>query len=222
MSSISVVIPCHNEADGIAEVIASVPKPVFEIIVVDNNSTDASAQIAARSGARIVKESRKGYGFALRAGFAAAKGDVIVTIDGDGQYPASEVKRAVKYLDDNNLDFVICSRFPLDDKKAMNFTRRFGNAFFTILTNILFRVRFTDSWSGMMCFRTSIVPELNLESGDMPLSQEIKIKAARNKNLRYGEVHVGYAPRVGDSKLSPFRHGFQMLGYSFELWNKLR
>lgn len=217
MLKISAVIPCHNEAESVAKVIDAIPREVYEVIVVDNNSTDDTARIAREKGARVVSETRRGYGNALRAGFAAATGDVIVMLDGDGQYPARDVVRAARYLEDTSLDFVICSRFPLDDRDSLNVTRRWGNAFFTIYTNLLFGTRFTDSWSGMIAFRRSLLPALALESGEMTLSQEIKIKAAINPLVRLGEIHIGYAPRVGTSKLFPIRHGLMMLWYGVDL-----
>jgi len=81
---ISVVIPCHNEEAGVAAVLAQMPSMVDEVVVVDNASTDRTAEVARGAGARVVFEARKGYGRAYKTGFAAARGDVIVTMDGDG------------------------------------------------------------------------------------------------------------------------------------------
>src|SRR4029079_4721832 len=80
---ISVVIPCHNEEGGIAAVLAQMPSMVDEVVVVDNASTDRTGEVARGAGARVVFEARKGYGRAYKTGFAAARGDVIVTMDGD-------------------------------------------------------------------------------------------------------------------------------------------
>ena len=85
---ISVVIPCYNEQDGIRHTIGMLPPCVDEIVVVDNNSTDQTGEVAKSLGARVVFEGRKGYGAAYKAGLPAARGDVTVTLDGDGTYPA--------------------------------------------------------------------------------------------------------------------------------------
>lgn len=217
MNSVSVVIPCYNEAEGIKKVIEALPPSLLEILVVDNNSTDESALIALSSGARVVKEERKGYGYALRKGFEEAKGDIIITIDADGQYPAGEVEKCVNYFNEQNLDFLVCSRFPLIQKDSMNMIRRIGNLSFTCISKLLFGLPTSDSWSGMMCFKRSLVSKLSLESTDMQLSQEIKIRAFTTPGIRFGEIHVGYSPRVGDSKLAPFRHGLRMLKYYVHL-----
>src|SRR5689334_23435486 len=83
---ISVVIPCHNEEEGVRAVIEQMPPIVDEILVVDNCSTDRTAEVARSLGARVVHESRKGYGRAYKTGFEKARGDIIVTMDGDGTY----------------------------------------------------------------------------------------------------------------------------------------
>src|SRR5437016_14666644 len=88
---ISVVIPCYNEQDGIRSVIEAMPTYVDEIVVVDNNSTDRTGEIARNLGAVVVFQPRKGYGAAYQAGLPAATGDVIATLDGDGTYPADEI-----------------------------------------------------------------------------------------------------------------------------------
>ena len=79
---LSVVIPCYNEEDGVREVIGRIPKFVDEIVVVDNNCTDRTAEVATSLGARVVFEKRAGYGAAYKAGLAAATGDVVITMDG--------------------------------------------------------------------------------------------------------------------------------------------
>ena len=91
----SVVIPCFNEEKGIVNVVNSLPKNDSEIIVVDNNSSDQTAEIARQAGAKIVPETQKGYGYALKKGFASAIGEYIITLDGDGQYPANQVEELV-------------------------------------------------------------------------------------------------------------------------------
>ena len=90
---ISVVIPCHNEEAGIRAVIERMPRPlVDEIVVVNNASTDRTEEVALELGAKVVREEKKGYGNAYKAGLAAASGDIIVTMDGDGTYPPDAIQ----------------------------------------------------------------------------------------------------------------------------------
>jgi hypothetical protein len=208
---ISVVIPCYNEEEGIQHVIRSLPKSVDEVVVVDNNSSDRTGEVAAALGARVVFEKRKGYGAAYKAGLPAATGDITVTMDGDGTYPADQIEEIVDYLADNNLDFVSASRFPLENPEAMTFANKVGNLILTASMLLLYRRNIKDSQSGMWVYRTKIYPLLKLTSDGMPLSEEIKIEAIRSKEIRFGEHHIKYRRRIGDVKLEKWRDGFRNL-----------
>jgi glycosyltransferase involved in cell wall biosynthesis len=209
--SISVVIPCYNEEEGVQLVIKQLPDCVDEVVVVDNNSTDRTAEVATALGARVVPEKRKGYGAAYKAGLPAVSKDITITMDGDGTYPSEQIEELVDYLVDNNLDFVSASRFPLKNPEAMNFSNKIGNAVLTIGMLILYGKGIKDSQSGMWVYRSKIYPKLNVTSDGMPFSEEIKIEAIRNKEVRFGEYHVNYHPRVGEVKLDKWRDGFRNL-----------
>jgi glycosyltransferase involved in cell wall biosynthesis len=209
--SISVVIPCYNEEEGVQLVIKQLPECVDEVVVVDNNSTDRTAEVAKALGARVVPEKRKGYGAAYKAGLPAVSKDVTITMDGDGTYPSEQIEELVDYLVDNNLDFVSASRFPLKNPEAMNFSNKIGNAVLTIGMLILYGKGIKDSQSGMWVYRSKSYPKLNVTSDGMPFSEEIKIEAIRNKEVRFGEYHVNYHPRVGEVKLDKWRDGFRNL-----------
>jgi glycosyltransferase involved in cell wall biosynthesis len=210
-SKISVVIPCYNEQEGIKHVIQSLPKCVDEIVVVDNNSTDQTAAVAAAMGARVVSEKRKGYGAAYKAGLPAATGDVTVTMDGDGSYPTEQIEEVVGFLLDNELDFVSASRFPLQNPEAMTFTNKLGNMVLTVAMLLLFGRSIRDSQSGMWVYRTKVLPLMTLTSDGMPFSEEIKIEAIRHRGIRFGEYHVKYHQRIGEVKLEKWRDGFRNL-----------
>ena len=214
---ISVVIPCFNEEEGIALVIDSLPESVDEVVVVDNNSTDRTAEVARDRGARIVFEERKGYGAAYKAGLPAVTGDITVTMDGDGTYPVEQIEECIDFLLDNALDFVSASRFPLKDPKAMNFSNKVGNGILTFGTLVLFMRGIRDSQSGMWIYRSEIYPKLQLKSDGMPLSEEIKINAIRHPGLKFDEYRVNYHPRVGEVKLNKWRDGFENLMYLVKL-----
>ncbi len=214
---ISVVIPCYNEEEGLARVIPSLPKSVDEIIVADNNSTDRTGEVARKLGARVVFEARKGYGAAYKAGLAAVTGEITVTMDGDGTYPADQIEECVGHLLDRNLDFLSASRFPLEDADAMNFSNKVGNAILTLGTLVLFMRGIRDSQSGMWIFRSPLYKELAPKSDGMPFSEEIKIRAIRHPNVAFGEYHIRYRPRIGEVKLEKWRDGFRNLWYLVKL-----
>lgn len=217
---ISVIIPCFNEEDTITDVIKRIPKEVFEIIVVDNNSTDKTKEIAKNLGAKVVTEKRQGYGAALKKGFEEARGEIIVTLDGDGQYPAEMIMEIANYLIENNLNFISCSRFPLKNKNSLIFLRRIGNLIFVFFVNFLFGLNLKDSQSGMWVFKKEILNEIKLESDDMPLSEEIKIKVAKNPKFEFKEYPIPYYPRKGTSKFSLFKHG--LMNFSFLINLKIK
>jgi dolichol-phosphate hexosyltransferase len=208
---ISVVIPCYNEEDGIRHTIGMLPECVDEIVVVDNNSTDRTSEVAKSLGARVVFETRKGYGAAYKAGLPAVTGDVTVTLDGDGTYPAAQIPELVDHLEDKKLDFISASRFPLRNPKAMNFSNKVGNGVLTLGMGILYGKPVRDSQSGMWVYRSGVYPKLRLTSDGMAFSEEIKIEAIRAPGVRFGEYHIDYHPRVGEVKLQKWRDGFRNL-----------
>jgi glycosyltransferase involved in cell wall biosynthesis len=208
---ISVVIPCYNEEEGVRYVIERLPDYVDEVVVVDNNSTDRTAEVATSLGARVVHEKRKGYGAAYKAGLPAVTGDVTVTLDGDGTYPSEQIAELVDYLVDRELDFVSASRFPLQNPQAMNFSNKVGNTVLTVAMAVLYARVVRDSQSGMWVFRSASYPKLRVNSDGMAFSEEIKIEAIRNGEVRFGEYPINYHPRVGEVKLQKWRDGFRNL-----------
>ena len=212
--SISVVIPCYNEEDGVREVIGRMPKAVDEIVVVDNNCTDGTAKVAAGLGARVVAESVAGYGAAYKAGLRAASRDVIVTLDGDGTYPPEEITKLVDTMVDRRWDFLSASRFPLTDPAAMHLSNRVGNWVLTVAAGVLFLRPLRDSQSGMWVFRRSCLERLRLTSNGMAFSEEIKLEAVA-RGFRFGEAHIRYGSRVGEVKLQKWRDGWDNLSFLF-------
>jgi glycosyltransferase involved in cell wall biosynthesis len=210
---ISVVIPCYNEEDGIRHVLESIPPYVDEVVVVDNASSDRTAEVAQSLGARVVYQGIRGYGAAYKAGLPAAAGDVVVTLDGDGTYPADAIASLVDHLEEKKLDFLSASRFPLRDRSAMTATNKIGNWVLTVATLVLFLRPIRDSQSGMWVFRRKILPLLRLKSDGMALSEEIKIEAIRHPAVRFGEKHIDYRPRIGEVKLRKWRDGFENLWF---------
>jgi glycosyltransferase involved in cell wall biosynthesis len=221
---ISVVIPCLNEEEAVGKVVDQALEGVRrsgrtgEVIVVDNASTDRSAEVAAEHGAIVVHEQRPGYGSAYLAGFAHARGTFIVMGDADETYPMQELAPFVERLAAGD-DLVMGSRFEgtIHGEAMPWLNRHIGNPILTGLLNVLFGVKISDAHCGMRAVRSDALPVLDLHSTGMEFASEMVFKAFRRK-LRISEIPIDYYPRVGESKLNRFgdawRHVKFMLLYS--------
>jgi dolichol-phosphate hexosyltransferase len=219
-SLISVVLPCYNEEDGVRHVIPAIPDFIDEILVVDNNSSDKTADVAASLGAKVITEKRQGYGAAYKAGLREVTGDIVVTMDGDGTYPAHAISYLLDTLFLEGLDFISAARHPIQFWHSANMIQRyFGNLILTVSTFILFGIRLRDSQSGMWVFHRTVLDKISVESDGMPFSEEFKIKAFRHPELRAREVPVQfkYINRLGCSKLNLWNDGVRNLMYLFKL-----
>jgi hypothetical protein len=157
-------------------------------------------------GARIIFERRKGYGRAYKTGLSEAKGEIIVTLDGDNTYPAKDIPALVAQLRSLNVDFISCDRITkLNDTGQMNKTHRFGNSILNIAFLTLYLHKIKDSQSGMWVFRPSLLKKMHLKYDGMAFSEEIKIEAL--KNGKFEETPIQYGIRKGEKKLSTFRDG---------------
>lgn len=209
--SITVIIPCLNEEQGIERVLRAMPDFVDQVIVVDNASTDRTSQVAAELGAQVIREDVRGYGRSYKRGFASATGDLIVTLDGDHSYPVDALSYLLEAFRHLGVDFLNASRFPVRDRNAMSLKHHFGNLALSLAMSILYLRWVRDSQSGMWVFRRSILKDMRLESDGMAFSEEVKIEALKNPRVRFGEVSIMYTSRVGEIKLNPWRDGFQNL-----------
>lgn len=213
---ISLVIPCHNEEEGIEYILENLPKSIDEVVVVDNNCTDRTALVAGQFGARVVEEKKPGYGSAYKKGFKSASQDIIVTMDGDGTYPLEEIDYLVNQLTTRKLDFISGSRFPLRDRDSMLPTNKIGNFILSILFKLLTLKNILDSQSGMWVFYRSLLDQMDLKSDGMPLSEEIKMEAILNKRIKFAEVPISYKNRLGVVKLRKWKDGFDNLIFLFK------
>lgn len=214
---ISVVIPCHNEREGIRAVLRQMPPLVDEVVVVDNASTDGTAEVARELGARVVHEGRKGYGRAYKTGFASAEGDVIVTMDGDGTYPPESIPLLLHVLAEERIDFMTASRWRSRSGKNKSAIRLLGNAILSGATMALFFRYLWDSQSGMWVFRRDKLPLFQPRSDTMALSEEIKILAFTAPHLRCLEMPIYYGERIGESKLNIWRDGLYNLFFLLKM-----
>ena len=209
--SITVIIPCLNEEQGIEQILRGMPEFVDETIVVDNASTDRTPEVASSLGAKVIREEVRGYGRAYKRGFAVATRDLIITLDGDHSYPIDAISYLIEAFLHLNVDFLNASRFPVRDRAAMSFKHKFGNLVQSLVMSVLYLRWVRDSQSGMWVFRRSILKDMKLEADGMAFSEEIKIEALRNSRIRFGEISILYSSRLGETKLNPWRDGIQNL-----------
>ena len=217
---ITVVIPCLNEESGVQKVLGAMPEFVDEVIVVDNDSSDRTAEVARAMGATVIREANRGYGRAYKRGFLNATGDIIVTLDGDHSYPVDALSYLIEAFLYSRVGFLSASRFPTFNKNAMSLKHRIGNRILSLTFSVLFLRWVNDSQSGMWVFRKNILERMKLTSDGMAFSEEIKLEAIRNKDVGFREISVNYSQRVGEIKLQPWRDGFRNLAFLFKkrLW----
>ena len=189
------------------------PEFVDEVIVVDNNSTDRTADVAESLGARVIREHVRGYGRAYKKGFSVATGDVIITLDGDHSYPPDAISYLLEAFQHLEADFLNASRFPVRDRHAMSFKHKFGNFVLSVAMSLLYFRWVRDSQSGMWVFRRSILDGMKLTSDGMAFSEEIKIEALKSARVRFVEISIQYSSRLGEIKLNPWRDGFYNLWF---------
>lgn len=212
---ITVVIPCLNEEQGVQKVLAEVPAFVDEVIVVDNGSTDRSAEVAHQMGAIVVSELSRGYGRAYKTGFSRATGDIIVTLDGDHSYPVDALSYLLEAFMHCRVGFLSASRLPTLTDDAMSLKHKIGNRVLSFVMSILFLRWVTDSQSGMWVFRREALSHMKLTSDGMAFSEEIKIEAIKNKKIGFREMSINYSQRIGEKKLRPWRDGLANILFLF-------
>tara|TARA_R110000868_G_scaffold720_4_gene5253 strand:+ start:15022 stop:15714 length:693 start_codon:yes stop_codon:yes gene_type:complete len=206
MPIIKVIIPAYNEEDSIANVIYDIPKIVNEIIVINNNSIDETAKNATKTGATVLTETNKGYGFACLKGMdhiatQSKKPDIVVFLDGDySDYPQDLIK-LIKPIIEDNIDLVVGARIKaLREPNSMMPQQVFGNWLATFLMKLLYGGRFTDL-GPFRAIKYQKLLDLHMEDKTYGWTVEMQLKALRQK-LSYIEVPVKYKRRIGVSKVS--------------------
>jgi glycosyltransferase involved in cell wall biosynthesis len=219
-ATISLIIPAKNEAKNLPHVLPLIPTDVDEVILVDGNSTDGSVEVARslRPDIRVVKQTGKGKGNALRAGFAAARGDIIVMIDADGSTDPREIPVFVSAIM-SGADFVKGSRFMQGGGSAdITPLRKFGNWGLTTLVKLMYGGNFSDLAYGYAAFWRSIVPGLELDGDGFEIETMMNIRALRS-GIRVAEVPSFEAERIhGESNLNTFRDGWRVLKTIMREW----
>ena len=215
---VSIIIPVYNEELTVGNVIERVQTATTqmglnnEIIVVDDHSFDKSLQVAKAYPVRIFSlKSHVGKGMGLRAGFAKAKGDIIVTIDSDGSHRPEELPRVLNPILKNKTDLVIGSRYLNQKDVAARKLNAFGVKLFNRMIQMLIGVFVTDSQSGYRAMKRDILKKLHLKSGGYEIESEMLVKIAKG-NYRVLEVPISFEQRTyGRSGVDPLRDGFRIL-----------
>lgn len=221
MPDLTILMPCLNEEENIAYCIEQALEYLRsrglagEVLVVDNDSIDKSAEIASAHGATVLKEHQRGYGRALRNGLATANGEVVIFGDCDSTYDFANLDPLYQPLAENKVDFMTGDRFAgqMEDG-AMSFSHRLGVPFLSWCGRVKFGVKIHDWHCGIRGIRKDALKKLNLQTDGMEFATEMIAEVSR-KGLRIGEVSVPLkrAQNERQEKLRTIRDGVRHLWY---------
>jgi glycosyltransferase involved in cell wall biosynthesis len=215
---LSVVVPMHNEEPTVGDIIRRLKAVLettgfrYEIIVVDDFSADRSIEVAKRQGVRVIGlKQHMGKGYALRAGFANAKGNILATIDSDGSHLPEELPLLLLPVVQGKADLVIGCRFNGHDTSATRRINKAGNRLFNLLIKFLTRNPICDSQSGYRVMTKQVLQSMSLLSLEYEIESEMLVKTAR-KRFRIREVPITFEQRTyGRSQLDPIADGLKIL-----------
>ena len=217
-----VIIPAYNEEKSIAKVIQDLPSSVDEIVVVSNNSSDETLDVAKKAGATVLTEKRRGYGYACLKGISYIKSqsiipDIIVFLDGDySDYP-NELNKLIAPITNEDFDFVLGARSKkLREKGSMTIPQIFGNWLATSLMAFFFSSKFTDL-GPFRAIKYNKLIDLNMKDKTYGWTVEMQLKAIK-RNYLYKEIHVKYRNRIGISKVSGTLKGTIFAGIKILYW----
>jgi len=230
LQKITILIPCYNEERGVGKVIDAIPFVYLkkmgystEVIVIDNNSSDKTAEVAKTKNAFVVHEPNKGKGNAIKAGFAAINDDTsfIVMLDGDNTYKAHEIPRLIEPLMNNFCDVVVGSRLSGKIRKnSLKLQNRIANWGYTFLVRHFYGANTTDVLSGFFAWKREVITKLrpHLESEGFEIEMEMIIKMTK---LRFDlfSVPITYDERVGQTKIDSITDGIKVLHMFFKNLN---
>jgi glycosyltransferase involved in cell wall biosynthesis len=215
---VSVVIPVFNEEQTIGDIVTRTKRTMeqmgvsYEVLVVDDGSDDRSADISQEKKAHVLRETHKGKGYALRAGFRRAKGELVITLDSDGSHKPEEIPSVVQCISEGRADFVIGTRFFNSFKKTeISKVNRIGNRLFNDLIGFLTGVEISDSQSGFRAIKSPLIKQMNLRSRGYEVESEMLVKALK-MGAKVAEIPISFDQRtIGVSKLDPLRDGIRIL-----------
>lgn len=211
---ISFLIPAHNEATTIGDVLERIAALGYDsqVIVVDDGSTDDTASVATRYGAQVVSQSNRGKGAAIRAAIPLADGEIVVIQDADMEYDPADVPALIEPLQRGVADVVYGSRLSGGrPQRAYLFWHMVGNRFLSLLTGVLYNTTLSDMETGYKAFRIEVLRSLNLREDDFAIEAEITAKVCR-KGLRVYELPISYYGRTyAEGKKITWRDGFKAI-----------
>jgi glycosyltransferase involved in cell wall biosynthesis len=210
---VSVLIPAFNEEQAVGMVVERASKVLeelgltYEVIVVDDGSNDGTASLSERSGARVIGNGcRMGKGVALKTGFHACRGDVIVTLDGDGAHRPEEIPRLLKPIINGGFDLSIGLRVFSSERSATIKFRMLGNSIFSYFISMFAGRKVVDSQCGFRAFRADLVRGMELSSKRFEIESEMLVNAIRN-GCRFIEVPITVSDGLSHSKVNVFADG---------------
>ena len=215
--TVSLVMPCRNEAAFLEDLISEVPEFFDEVICVSNKSTDNTVEVGRRIESneprfKLLQDNRTadgiGYGFAHMTGINAASGDVIVCADSDGTYPVEDVPQLWHTMREIGVTFTSCTRYP---DRGITFKLQFGVKILNIEIALLYGLRIHDSLSGMWIFTKDVKSRLHLTEGDWNLSPQIKLNAYELLGPKFKELKITQKIRYGETKQSYLKTGLKHL-----------
>lgn len=230
LEKITILIPCYNEEKGIGSVIDDVPRRILkrlgfkvEVVVINNNSTDRTVQIAQKRKAIVITEEKKGKGYAIRTGFYSVTPDTkyVVMLDGDNTYKTKETVRLIEPLMSNFCDVVIGSRLGGKMKKhSMKFQNRVANWGYAFLVRSFYQTNITDVLSGFYAWKKEAVDKLcpHLESDGFAIEMEMITKMHKLGYEMYS-VPITYDEREGQTKVQAMQDGLKVLKMFFKNLN---
>ena len=219
---ITILIPCHNEEQGIAKVLDDIPHHLLDkyglearVVVIDNNSSDRTAEVAQSKGATVIFEPVKGKGNAIRKGFDYIDSNTayVVMLDGDNTYDPREMLRLLELITSDFCDVVVGSRLGGKiTKNALKAQNRLANWIYTFLVRCFYFANVTDVLSGYFAWRGDVILEMrdHLQSNGFSIEMEMITKLVKLKYSIYS-VPITYKAREGETKISPFKDGLHIL-----------
>lgn len=211
--TVSVIIPTFNEAANLPVLLPHLPSWLHEVIIVDGRSTDGTVEVAREllPDVKIVLETEKGKGVALRSGFRESTGDILVMMDADGSMNPAEIGLFVRHLRDG-ADFVKGSRFMQGAGSSdISRLRWLGNLGFTLLVKLRFGGRYSDLCYGYAAFWRSVLPELDLDGVGFEIETQMNIRALRAGLSIYEVPSFEFDRQHGKSNLRTFPDGWRVL-----------
>ena len=215
---VTVIIPALNEERSITKVIQDIPDCVDRIIVVDNDSQDATAELAASAGAQVVREPQSGYGTACLAGIREVDDSEIIAFIGAGysDYP-QELIKIIEPVSNRDCDLAIgCRTDTTGEQKGRFVHQQFGTKLACWTIWLLHRVKFHDL-GPMRCIRASVLNDLQMQDADFGWTTEMQLKAY-HKGKTIQQISVHYRKRIGKSKISGTMKGSLLAGYKIFYW----